>query len=139
MKKHARHRITDDASVVKRASIVKPVSPIRAPVVPPSRVLPRESRVVPGPSEPRTSKTPSRRRTRVPAEREVEESSDDLMMIDDDDDLMNMKNDDDELSDCIRCCRVPIECRRVDDIACTRCVRMKTICISINIRSLNNF
>jgi hypothetical protein len=38
-------------------------------------------------------------------------------------DLMN-KNDE-ELSDCVKCCRVLVSCRRVADIACARCARQK--------------
>jgi hypothetical protein len=47
-------------------------------------------------------------------------------------DLMN--ENDEELSDCIKCCRVFVSCRRVADIACARCARQKQACISIRFR-----
>jgi hypothetical protein len=48
------------------------------------------------------------------------------------DDFMN--ENDKELSDCIKCCRVFVSCRRVADIACARCARQKQVCISIRFR-----
>ncbi len=47
-------------------------------------------------------------------------------------DLMN--ENDEELSDCVKCCRVLVSCRRVVDIACARCARQKQTCISICFR-----
>lgn len=39
---------------------------------------------------------------------------------------------DDSLSDCIRCCRVPVDCRRIAGIACSRCSRVcKAACIPV--------
>jgi hypothetical protein len=41
---------------------------------------------------------------------------------------------DDEFSNCVKCCRVSMSCRRVIDIACARCFRQKQACISICFR-----
>jgi hypothetical protein len=38
---------------------------------------------------------------------------------------------DDEFSNCVKCCRVSMFCRRVNDIACARCLRQKQVCVSI--------
>jgi hypothetical protein len=80
----------------------------------------------------RISKT-SRRRNIVETKRDesfidrfvVEEKNDDDELIDE---------NDDELSNCVKCCRVSMSCRRVIDIACARCFRQKQICISIRFR-----
>jgi hypothetical protein len=45
-----------------------------------------------------------------------------------------MNENDEELSDCVKCCRVLVSCRRVADIACARCARQKQACISIRFR-----
>jgi hypothetical protein len=45
-----------------------------------------------------------------------------------------MNENDEELSDCVKCCRVFVSCRRVADIACVRCARQKQACISIRFR-----
>jgi hypothetical protein len=41
---------------------------------------------------------------------------------------------DDEFSNCVKCCRVSMFCRRVNDIACARCLRQKQVCVSICFR-----
>jgi hypothetical protein len=41
---------------------------------------------------------------------------------------------DEELSDCVKCCRVLVSCRRLVDVACVRCARQKQTCISIRFR-----
>jgi hypothetical protein len=46
--------------------------------------------------------------------------------------LMNENNE--ELSDCVKCCRVFVSCRRLVDVACARCARQKQTCISIRFR-----
>jgi hypothetical protein len=83
-------------------------------------------------SSSRISKT-SRRRNIVETKRDesfidrfvAEEKNDDDELID--------KNDD-EFSNCVKCCRVSMSCRRVIDIACARCSKQKQACISICFR-----
>jgi hypothetical protein len=41
---------------------------------------------------------------------------------------------DDEFSNCVKCCRVSMFCRRVNDIACARCLKQKQACVSIYLR-----
>ncbi len=41
---------------------------------------------------------------------------------------------DDEFSNCVKCCRVSMSCRRVNDIACAKCSRQKQACVSICFR-----
>jgi hypothetical protein len=41
---------------------------------------------------------------------------------------------DDEFSNCVKCCRVSMSCRRVNDIACAKCSRQKQTCVSICFR-----
>jgi hypothetical protein len=55
-----------------------------------------------------------------------------LVVEENEDDFMN--ENDEELSDCVKCCRVFVSCRRVADIACARCARQKQACISIRFR-----
>ncbi len=50
----------------------------------------------------------------------------------DEDDAEPGDEEDTSLPDCIRCCRVPVGCRRLAGIACTRCSRMKAICIPVS-------
>ncbi len=45
-----------------------------------------------------------------------------------------MNENDEELSDCVKCCRVLVSCRRFVDVACVRCARQKQTCISIRFR-----
>jgi hypothetical protein len=45
-----------------------------------------------------------------------------------------MNENDEELSDCVKCCRVLVSCRRFADVACVRCARQKQTCISIRFR-----
>jgi hypothetical protein len=51
------------------------------------------------------------------------------VMNDDDDEASDVN--DDNRSNCIRCCRISIDCRRIASIACGRCSRQKIACISI--------
>ncbi len=52
-------------------------------------------------------------------------------------DVMNDDNDeesnvnDDNRSNCIRCCRISIDCRRIANIICDKCYKQKIACISI--------
>jgi hypothetical protein len=43
-------------------------------------------------------------------------------------------DNDEEFSDCVKCCRVLVLCRRIVDIACARCARQKQACVSIRFR-----
>jgi hypothetical protein len=75
----------------------------------------------------------SRRRNIVETKRD--ESFIDRFVVEeknDDDEFIN--ENDDELSNCVKCCRVSMSCRRVIDIACARCFRQKQTCISICFR-----
>jgi hypothetical protein len=51
------------------------------------------------------------------------------VMNDDDDEAFDVN--DDNRSNCIRCCRISIDCRRIASIVCDRCFRQKIACISI--------
>jgi hypothetical protein len=79
----------------------------------------------------RTSKT-SRRRNVV--ETKSDESFIDRLVIEEKNDDELTDENDDELSNCIKCCRVSMSCRRVIDIACAKCFKQKQTCISICFR-----
>jgi hypothetical protein len=53
------------------------------------------------------------------------------VMNDDDDEESNVN--DDNRSNCIRCCRISIDCRRIANIVCDRCFKQKIACISIRL------
>jgi hypothetical protein len=48
------------------------------------------------------------------------------------DELIDENND--EFSNCVKCCRVSMSCRRVNDIACAKCLKQKQTCVSICFR-----
>ncbi len=48
-----------------------------------------------------------------------------------DDDNEEFDVNDDNRSNCIRCCRISIDCRRIASIACDKCFKQKTAYISI--------
>jgi hypothetical protein len=80
----------------------------------------------------RISKT-SRRRNIV--ETKFDESFIDRFVVEkknDDDEFIDENND--ELSNCVKCCRVSMFCRRVIDIACAKCFKQKQTCVSICLR-----
>jgi hypothetical protein len=43
-------------------------------------------------------------------------------------------NENDERFDCVKCCRISFDCRRVIDVTCARCARQKIACVSIRFR-----
>jgi hypothetical protein len=45
-----------------------------------------------------------------------------------------MNENDEKLSDCVKCCRMFVSCRRFADVTCARCARQKQTCISIRFR-----
>jgi hypothetical protein len=51
-------------------------------------------------------------------------------VINDDDDEKSNVNDDNR-SNCIRCCRISIDCRRIANIVCNKFFKQKIACISI--------
>ncbi len=57
-------------------------------------------------------------------------SRDSRVVINDDDDEKFDVNDDNRLN-CIQCCRILINYRRVANIACDKCFKQKIVCISI--------
>jgi hypothetical protein len=73
------------------------------------------------------------RNRRIVVKTKIEEASIAQFVVEENEnDLMN--ENDEELSDCVKCCRVLVSCRRVADIACARCARQKQACISIRFR-----
>jgi hypothetical protein len=79
----------------------------------------------------RTSRISIKRRFRILIVSKIDEFSRDrhAVMNDDDDEESNVK--DDNHLNCIRCCRLSINCRRVANIVCDKCFRQKIACISI--------
>ncbi len=43
-------------------------------------------------------------------------------------------NENDERSDCVKCCRIFLDCRRVTNVTCACCVRQKIVCVLIRFR-----
>jgi hypothetical protein len=79
----------------------------------------------------RISRTSTKRRFKILIVSKIEKFSRDSrdVMNDDDDEKSNVN--DDNRSNCIRCCRISIDCRRIASIACDKCFKQKTVCISI--------
>jgi hypothetical protein len=79
----------------------------------------------------RISRTSTKRRFRFLIVSKTEKFSRDSrdVMNDDDDETSNVN--DDNRSNCIRCCRISIDCRRIANIACDKCFKQKITCISI--------
>jgi hypothetical protein len=72
-------------------------------------------------------RTSSRRRLRALANLESEESSTDIQNVDVDSD----DNENDERFDCVKCCRISLNCRRVTNVTCAHCAQQKIVCVSI--------
>jgi hypothetical protein len=70
----------------------------------------------------RTSKT-SRRRNVV--ETKFDESFIIQFVVEEKNENEFIDENDDEFSNCVKCCRVSMSCRRVNDIACAKCSRQK--------------
>jgi hypothetical protein len=122
MKDHEQRRVIDDSSVFVSSST-------RDSLLSVTRVTTSSRNVVALLS--RTSKT-SRRRNVV--ETKSDESFIDRFVVEKKNDDELIDENDDEFSNCIKCCRVSMFCRRVIDIACARCFRQKQTCISICLR-----
>ncbi len=73
-----------------------------------------------------SSRISNRRRFKVFANSESEKS-----FIDQNVDVDSDDNENDERSDCVKCCRISIDCRRVTNVTCARCARQKTACVLI--------
>jgi hypothetical protein len=94
-------------------------------------VFARSFRVVSSDITSRTSRISIKRRFKILIVSKIDEFSRDrhAVMNDDDDEKSNVK--DDNRSNCIRCCRLSIDCRRVANIVCDKCFKQKIACISI--------
>ncbi len=124
MKSHEQRRVIDDFSVFVSNST-------RDLLLSVTRVTTSFRNVVTSSSS-RISKT-SRRRNIIETKRD-ESFIDRLVAEKKNDDDEFIDENDDELSNCVKCCRVSMSCRRVIDIACAKCFRQKQTCISICLR-----
>jgi hypothetical protein len=79
----------------------------------------------------RISRISTKRRIKILIVSKIDEFSRNArdVMNDDDDEKSNVN--DDNRSNCIRCCRISIDCRRIANIVCDRCFKQKIACISI--------
>jgi hypothetical protein len=77
------------------------------------------------------SRTSTKKRIKILIVSKIDEFSRDArdVMNDDDDEKSNVN--DDNRSNCIRCCRISIDCRRIANIVCDKCFKQKIACISI--------
>jgi hypothetical protein len=96
-----------------------------------SSVSARSLRVASSDITSRNSRISIKRRFKILIVSKIDEFSRDrhAVMNDDDDKKSNVK--DDNRSNCIRCCRLSVDCRRVANIVCDRCFKQKIACISI--------
>ncbi len=129
MKTHDKQRVFENSSIVIelffRVSIITALI-ITASIITASIIndLNRFNR-----SE-NSSRTSNRRRFRAFANSESEKTFTDIQNVDVDLD----DNENDKRSDCVKCCRIPLDCRRVTSVTCARCARQKTVCVSIRSR-----
>jgi hypothetical protein len=79
----------------------------------------------------RISRISTKRRFKILIVSKTDEFSRDArdVMNDDDDEAFDVN--DDNRSNCIRCCRISIDCRRIANIVCDKCFKQKIACISI--------
>jgi hypothetical protein len=122
MKSHEQRRVIDDSSVFVSNSTRDLIFSV-------TRVSMSSRNVVASSSQ--TSKT-SRRRNVV--ETKFDESFTTRFVVEEKNEDELIDENDDELSNCVKCCRVSMSCRRVDDIACAKCSRQKQACVSICLR-----
>jgi tRNA G10 N-methylase Trm11 len=96
-----------------------------------SFVSARSSRVASFDDISRISRISIKRHFRILIVSKTDEFSRDrhAVMNDDDDEQFDVKNN--NRSNCIRCCRMSINCRRIANIVCDKCFKQKTIYISI--------
>ncbi len=124
MKNHEQRRIIDDSSVFVSISTRDFIFSV-------TRASMLFRNVVVSFAFSRTSKT-SRRRNVV--ETKFDESFITQFVVEEKNENELIDKNDDELSNCVKCCRVSMFCRRVNDIACARCSRQKQVCVSICLR-----
>jgi hypothetical protein len=122
MKSHEQRRVIDFSSVFVSSSTRDLLFSVTRVTTSFRNVVALSSRI---------SKT-SRRRNVV--ETKSDELSIDRLVVEKKNDDELIDENDDEFSNCIKCCRVSMSCRRVIDIACARCSRQKQVCISICLR-----
>jgi hypothetical protein len=79
----------------------------------------------------RTSKISDRRNV---AKTKFDESFTDRLVVEEKNDDEFIDENENEFSNCIKCCRVSMFCRRVIDIAYAKCFKQKQTCISICLR-----
>jgi hypothetical protein len=79
----------------------------------------------------RISRISIKQRFRILIVSKIDEFSNDRQAVINDDDDEEFDVNDDNRSNCIRCCCISIDCRRIANIACSRCFKQKTACISI--------
>jgi hypothetical protein len=79
----------------------------------------------------RTSRISTKKRFKILIVSKIDEFSRDArdVMNDDDDEILDVN--DDNRSNCIRCCRISINCHRIASIVCDKCFKQKIACISI--------
>jgi hypothetical protein len=82
----------------------------------------------------RISRISTKKRIKILIVSKTDEFSRDArdVMNDDDDEESNVN--DDNRSNCIRCCRISIDCRRIASIVCDKCFKQKIACISIRFK-----
>jgi hypothetical protein len=74
-----------------------------------------------------SSRISSRHRLRAFANLKSEKIFIDIQNVDVDFD----DNENDERFDCVKCCRILLDCRREIDVTCARCARQKIVCVLI--------
>jgi hypothetical protein len=79
----------------------------------------------------RISRISTKRRIKILIVSKIDEFSRDARDVMNDDDDKNSNVNDDNRSNCIRCCRISIDCRRIASIVCDRCFKQKLARISI--------
>jgi hypothetical protein len=124
MKNHEQRRVIDDFSVFVLISTRDFISFV-------TRVSMLFRNVVTSFAFFRISKTLRRRNV---VETKFDESFTTRFVVEkkNEDELIDENND--EFSNCVKCCRVSMFCRRVNDITCAKCSKQKQACVSICLR-----
>ncbi len=79
----------------------------------------------------RISRISVKRRFRISIISKIDEFSRDRQAVINDDDNEEFEVNDDNRSNCIRCCCILIDCRRIASIACDKYFKQIIVCISI--------
>jgi hypothetical protein len=79
----------------------------------------------------RISRISTKRRFKILIVSKTDEFSRDARDVMNDDDDETFDVNDDNRSNCIRCCRISADCRRIANIVCDKCSKQKIACISI--------